>query len=46
MRLDGTFGEHICLAFQVLIFVKDFKGAKQIIGAVIDKGKCISSAVD
>lgn len=46
MRLDGTLGEHIRLAFQVLILIQLFQRAEKIIGAVIGKGQSIGTGID
>ena len=45
LRLDGTLREHIRFGFQFLVFIKDFKGAKQEIGIVIAERKRVPSAV-
>ena len=45
-RLDRAFGEHIRFAFEIVVLVENFQGAKQIVGAVISKGKGVATAVD
>ena len=45
-RLDGAFGEHIRFAFEIVVLVENFQRAKQIVGAVIGKGKSIATAID
>ena len=45
-RLDRAFGEHIRFAFEIVVLVENFQGAKQIVGAVIGKGESVATAVD
>ena len=45
-RLDCAFGEHIRLAFEIVVLIEHFQGAEQIVGAVIGKGEGIATAVD
>ena len=45
-RLNGTLGEHIRFAFEVVVLVENFQGAKKIIGAVVCKGESVATAVN
>ena len=45
---DGTLGEHIRLALELclVLIVQHFKGAEQVVGAVVCKGEGVAPAVD
>ena len=43
-RLDGAFGEHIRFAFEIVVLVENFQGAKQIVRTVIGKSESVATA--
>ena len=46
MGLDGPFGEHICLAFQLSILVDDFQRTEQVIGRIVCIGQTVCTVID
>ena len=46
MGLDGPFGEHICLAFQLSVLVDDFQRTEQVIGRIVCIGQTVCTVID
>ena len=46
MGLDGPFGEHIRLAFQLSVLVDDFQRTEQVIGRIICIGQSVCTVID